>query len=101
MEVNGLEYEKFRDSLTPRRAVRILSDMKPLNELLKEWRAATGLSRAEAARRCQMSQVQWSELENGIIRDPRTSTLMRLVEGTGIPIERLAVASCTPATVRV
>jgi transcriptional regulator with XRE-family HTH domain len=72
--------------------------MKPLSELLSDWRDALKLTRAEAARRCQMSQVQWTELETGVIRDPRSSTLQKLTEGTGIPIERLHAASCFTAT---
>jgi transcriptional regulator with XRE-family HTH domain len=72
---------------------RILADMKPLAQMLEEWREGLKLSRAEAARRCRMSQVQWTELETGVTRDPRTSTLTKLTEGTGIPLERLAMAS--------
>lgn len=72
--------------------------MKPLSELLFDWRDGLKLTRAEAARRCQMSQVQWTELETAVTRDPRTSTLQKLNDGTGIPIERLVAASCLSAT---
>lgn len=67
--------------------------MKPLSELLSEWREMLRLTRAQAARRCDMSQVQWTELETGVTRDPRSSTLRKLAEGTGIPLERLVEAS--------
>ena len=83
--------------LTPTRMSRILADMKPLYLLLHEWRVALTLTPAEAARRCSMSNQQWYELESGATRDPRTSTLMKLTEGTGIPMERLAAASRFPA----
>lgn len=93
MVVNGFETEILRNSLTPTRRSRILADMKPLNEMLLAWRESLHLSKAEAARRCRMTQVQWTELESGSTRDPRTSTLMKLAEGTGIPLERLAAAA--------
>lgn len=84
--------------MTNARLNRILADMKPLSVLLFEWRDGLKLTRAEAARRCQMSQVQWTELETNVTRDPRTSTLQKLTEGTGIPIERLVAASCLSVT---
>lgn len=80
--------------LTESRRRRILADMKPLSLMLQEWRETLKLSRAEAARRCGMGQQQWFELESGATRDPRASTLRKLEEGTGIPLERLAAASC-------
>jgi transcriptional regulator with XRE-family HTH domain len=83
--------------LTPSRSKRILADMKPLSDLLCEWRETLKLSPAEAARRCEMTRQQWWELESGRTTDPRSSTLYRLSEGTGIPIERLVAASCLPA----
>lgn len=79
--------------LTPNRLDRILADMKPLNELLTDWRDTVRLSSAEAARRCGMSSQQWWELESGRTRNPRASTLHKLTEGTGIPLERLVEAS--------
>jgi transcriptional regulator with XRE-family HTH domain len=88
----------LRNSLTLNRRDRILANMKPLAQLLFEWRDMLKLSRAEAARRCQMSQVQWTELESGATRDPRTSTLQKLTDGTGIPLERLVAASCLSVT---
>lgn len=100
MVVKRSESRNLRNSLTTARRARILSDMKPLSDLLYDWREALKLSRAEAARRCEMSQVQWTELETGVTRDPRTSTLLKLTEGTGIPLERLAGASAfNPALV--
>lgn len=92
------ERGKLRISLTSARANRILADMKPLFSLLAEWRDTLKLTRAEAARRCQMSQVQWTELETNVTRDPRSSTLQKLTDGTGIPLERLVAASCLSAT---
>jgi transcriptional regulator with XRE-family HTH domain len=80
--------------LTARRVNRILSDMKPLSELLAEWREMLKLTPADAARRCEMTRQQWWELESGRTSDPRSSTLQKLAEGTGIPIERLVAASC-------
>lgn len=93
MVVNGSEAQSLRKSLTSSRRARILADMKPLSDLLREWRETLKLTRAEAARRCDMSQVQWTELETGATRDPRTSSLCKLAEGTGIPLERLAEAA--------
>lgn len=84
--------------LTPSRSARILADMKPLSELLSEWRETVKLTPAEAARLCSMGRQQWWELESGTTRDPRSSTLQKLTDGTGIPIERLVAASCTSAT---
>ena len=72
---------------------RILTGMKPLCELLKEWREAMKLTPSEAARRCNMSPQMWWELESGNTATPRKATMKKLVEGTGIPMERLAVAS--------
>jgi transcriptional regulator with XRE-family HTH domain len=79
--------------LTKSRAERILADMKPLCILLLEWRETLKISPAEAARRCDMGRQQWWELEGGRTTDPRSSTLSKLAEGTGIPIERLVAAS--------
>src|SRR3990167_2984984 len=79
--------------LTGSRKARILADMRPLNELLREWREMPKLSPAEAGRQCEMSRQQWSELESGATTDPRSSTLRKLVRGTGIPIERLVEAA--------
>lgn len=93
MVVNGSERRSLRNLLTPGRRRRILADVKPLNEELFDWRTALKLSRADAARRCEMSQVQWTELETGATCDPRTSTLLKLANGTGLALERLATAA--------
>lgn len=80
--------------LTKRQADRILNNMKPLSEELHDWREATHLTLADAARRCGMSAQHYWQLENaergiGI----RTATLLKLADGTGIPMERLAKAA--------
>lgn len=67
--------------------------MKPLSQMLNEWRTTLKLTSSEAARRCDMSRQQWFDLEDGTTSDPRTSTLLKLAEGTGIPLERLAEAA--------
>lgn len=79
--------------LTNSRANRILRDMKPLNEMLTEWREMLKLTPAEAAARCDMTRQQWWELESGRTSDPRASTLRRLSLGTGISVERLTEAA--------
>lgn len=79
--------------LTTSKSSRILSDMKPLSQMLREWRDLLKLSPAEAARRCDMGRQQWFELESGKTTDPRSSTLRKLADGTGIPLERLVEAS--------
>lgn len=90
--------QKMQKFLTPSRRGRILSDMKPLSVMLQEWRDTLKLTDAEAARRCLMTRQQWFEVASGRTRDPRSSTLLKLAEGTGIPLERLAEASaCDPA----
>lgn len=87
----------FRKNLTEARLSRILADMKPLCELLKDWREAMHLTPSEAARRCDLSPQMWWELESGNTATPRKATMRKLIEGTGIPLERLAVASYYPA----
>lgn len=87
--------------LTPVRSARILGDMKSLSEMLKEWREVLTLTPAEAARRCSMSPQHYWQLENGDRVNVRVSTLVKLAEGTGIPVERLAVASGIGASQRV
>ena len=67
--------------------------MKPLCEMLADWRNELTLSPAEAARRCKVSPQLWGQLESGRTDDPRASTLLNLAEGTGIPMERLAKAA--------
>ena len=67
--------------------------MKPLGELLRDWRELMHLTPAEAARACGMSAQHYWQLENvergaGV----RTVTLHKLADGTGIPLERLAAA---------
>ena len=85
--------------LTERKATRILDDMKPLFQMLHEWRTLLHLSPSEAAKRCQVSNQQWYELESGATKDPRASTIRKLADGTGIPLERLveATAHLVPA----
>lgn len=81
--------------LTDKQRARILGDMKPLSEELRDWRTNVArLTLAEAARRCGMSSQHYWQLENaergiGI----RTATLLKLFAGTGIPMERLAKAA--------
>lgn len=87
--------------LTDSRAARILADMKPLSELLREWRELLKLTPAEAARRCAMSAQHYWQLENGERASIRSSTLAKLVEGTGIPEERIAIAAGIEAAQRL
>ena len=75
------------------RTSRILADMEPLSVILKKWRDLAKLSKAEAARTCEMSQVQWTELETGVTSDPRSSTIRKLAHGTGIHAEVLTEAA--------
>ena len=80
---------------------RILADMKPLHVLLTDWLDEVKLTPSEGARRCGLSAQLFSQLKTGETSDPRTSTLLALSDGTGIPLERLARASKTkpePAT---
>lgn len=79
--------------VTTARQARILADMKPLNEMLAEWRELLRLTPAEASRRCDIGRQQWWELESGRTSDPRASTLKKVSEGTGIPIDRLVEAA--------
>lgn len=72
---------------------RYSKPMMPLGHMLKVWRETLDITRAEAARRCHISQVVWTELETSQTCDPRTSTLIKLADGTGYPLERLAEAS--------
>lgn len=80
--------------LTDKRSARILADMKPLSEQLHDWREASHLTLADAARRCGMSAQHYWQLENaerGV--GMRTATLLKLNAGTGIPLERLAAGA--------
>ena len=80
--------------LTDKRSARILADMKPLSEQLRDWREASHLTLADAARRCGMSAQHYWQLENaerGV--GMRTATLLKLNSGTGIPLERLAAGA--------
>lgn len=79
--------------LTKDRRSRILDNMKPLHEMLREWRELSGLSQVAAAERLGMSRQQWWYLESGETADVRTSTLVRLERCTGIPLERLVRAA--------
>lgn len=72
---------------------RIMAGMKPLGELLREWRDGNGYSASEAARKCDLTPQMWWALETGYTTTPRPATMQKLVEGTGIALERLAVAS--------
>lgn len=85
--------EVLRKSLISSRASRILADMEPLSVVLKKWRELARLTKAEAARTCDMSQVQWTELETGVTSDPRSSTLRKLSLGTGIHPDVLTEAA--------
>lgn len=87
----------FKGNLTQARMSRILADMKPLCELLREWREASKLTPAEAARQCQVSAQLWWQLEHGETNNPRGATMVKLCRGTGIPMERLAAASYVQA----
>ncbi len=79
--------------LTEAKGNRILADMKPMAEMLKEWQDLLKLRPAEAARRCKLSSQQWFELTSGATSDPRSSTLQKLSDGTGIPLERIVKAA--------
>lgn len=79
--------------LTQSRMSRILADMKPLGELLKDWREASKLTPSEAARRCKMSAQHYGLLERGDRPTPRPTTLHKLSDATGIPYERLAASA--------
>lgn len=79
--------------LTAVRMNRILAGMKPLYQMLKEWREAVGLTPAEAGRRCNLSTEHYWALENHPGRVPRIETLYKLAQGTGIAVERLATAA--------
>ncbi len=71
-----------------------MADMKPLSEQLKEWREASHLTLADAARRCGMSAQHYWQLENaerGV--GMRTATLLKLNAGSGIALERLAAGA--------
>lgn len=82
--------------LTPSQRRRILTDMKPLNTLLQEWKDTLRITDAEAARRCEMTRQQWFEVISGRTRDPRASTIDRLANGTGYAVELLIEASKLP-----
>lgn len=83
--------------LTPARSARILADMKPLGEMLKEWRQVMKLTPAEAARRCKMSAQHYWQIENEKNVYLRPTTFRKLSEGTGFPVERLAAAAANSA----
>ncbi len=75
------------------RTARMMTEMEPLSVVLQKWRALARMSKAEASRTCDMSQVQWTELETGVTSDPRSSTIRKLSLGTGIPAEVLTEAA--------
>jgi transcriptional regulator with XRE-family HTH domain len=83
----------MKDFLTPARRERILADMKPLHVLLTDWLDEVKLTPAEGARRCGLSAQLFYQLKSGETSNPRASTLLKLSDGTGIPLERLALAS--------
>lgn len=91
----------MKNNLTVATAVRILADMKPLAEMLTEWRDTLKLTSAEAARRCSMSAQHYWQLENGVGVYVRPATLRKLADGTGIPLERLAAGAATAAVSRL
>lgn len=66
--------------------------MKPLSEILAQWRDSMGFSQSDAARQCGLSRQLWFQLESGDTTDPRMSTMFGLRDGTGIPFERLKTA---------
>lgn len=83
----------IKPMLTPAKLNRIMADMKPLGELLRDWRELMHLTPAEAARVCGLSAQHYWQLENGERgAGVRTVTLHKLAAGTGIPLERLAAA---------
>jgi transcriptional regulator with XRE-family HTH domain len=55
---------------------------------LSRWRAKHGIDQSELAKRCQLSQQAISAYEQGI-RVPRGTSLKRLLEVTGLPLEAL------------
>ena len=79
--------------LTKKQAARILIDMKPLSEMLQEWREGVKLTKAAAARRCGVSFQHWYYLESGQRTALEGRTFQKLAAGTGIPIERLMAAA--------
>lgn len=84
-------------NLTNTRLARILADMKPLKDMLREWRTELKLTPADAARRCKISPQLYWYMEHVDGYNPRVTTLQKVAEGTGIPFERLAVAVNTRA----
>jgi transcriptional regulator with XRE-family HTH domain len=87
--------------LTTRQEARILKGMKPLSQMLTDWRNELTLTKAQAARRCQMSFAHWSLLESGERTQLQAATMQKLAAGTGIPTERLlAAANFHPDPVR-
>jgi transcriptional regulator with XRE-family HTH domain len=64
-----------------------------LGDVLKEWRTAAGITSTRAARRCGISRQLWFQLETGETKRPLLSTLEKVSQGTGIPVDALEVAS--------
>lgn len=85
--------------LTRKQSDRILEDMKPLCEMLKDWRELLKLTPAEAARRLDMSAQHYWQLEHGERVYLRPATMQKLSSGTGIPMDRLIVAASLPVPV--
>lgn len=79
--------------LTASEQASILRNMKPLDEMLRDWQDAMGLIPAEAARRCKLSAQHWGLLLAGERSDLRGPTFNKLAEGTGIAKERLVLAA--------
>jgi transcriptional regulator with XRE-family HTH domain len=67
--------------------------MKPLGELLRDWRELLKLNQSEAARRCGMSSQHWGLIERGERVNLSFKTYRKLAEATGIPLERLMRAA--------
>jgi transcriptional regulator with XRE-family HTH domain len=75
--------------------------MKPLSDVLKEWRIGTDITAAAAARQCGVSRQLWFQLETGETRRPKQSTLVKVSRGTGIAVSDLEIASYISLAPRV
>ena len=70
-------------------------EYKPLSDMLKEYRAKTGVSQRELAQRCGVSNTLISVLEREINpqtnkrMSPSIETYSKIAKGTGIPLQRL------------
>jgi transcriptional regulator with AAA-type ATPase domain len=66
--------------------------MKPIAQNLKELREARGITREKLAKSAHVNSSTILRLENGQLRDPKVSILMRLAEALSVPL----VALCSP-----